>query len=597
MIDQESGQVVDPSSGQQTQSIQQEINRALRLHTTGQLAKAEELYLKILKADPDQPVALHMLGVIAHQMGKFDLAVGFMIKSLASEYENVEVHSNLGNSLLAMGNLEGAVTSCQNALAIQADYLEAHLNLGNAYKSLGRLHEALGSYQNILAFKPDYAEAYINIGNILSDLDRLDEAVDSYREALVIKANFAEAHNNLGNVFKKQGQLKEAMASYHDALVIKPGFAEAHNNLGIIYSSQKRLSDAEISFGKAIRIKPNFAEALNNLGGVYSELWRPEDAIVCFRKAIDCVPDFLAPYNNLGNIFNDLGSFEDAQKCYNLALRIQPDYAPPHISMAIQFWIKKEWIKCAKHLTSLFVNQSDVSDKINKSYVAPFYSLLNKLIEYKDLHPGQYMWHKNVPVLGVIGESHCLSAAHTVVKLYKKEYRAGSNIITGCKAWHLGGRQNNKYKNQFEMIAKTIPQDQPAVIMFGEIDCRVGEGILKHHKKHQTDLTDSVTRLVHSYVGYVTDVLGKRGITPIFYGVPAPFIDDDALSSGDQELLSKVVIAFNRALAKEAKKLSSPYLDVYSITNDRGGFSSGENHMDNKHVLPDVLGTLIRKLR
>ena len=54
---------------QQTLTIQQAIDLALQHHTAGRLSDAESIYNQILQSDPDQPVALHLLGVIAHQVG------------------------------------------------------------------------------------------------------------------------------------------------------------------------------------------------------------------------------------------------------------------------------------------------------------------------------------------------------------------------------------------------------------------------------------------------------------------------------------------------------------------------------------------------
>ena len=44
-------------------------------HQFGRLQKAEKLYRRILQIYPDQPDALHLLGVIAIQVGKHDIVV------------------------------------------------------------------------------------------------------------------------------------------------------------------------------------------------------------------------------------------------------------------------------------------------------------------------------------------------------------------------------------------------------------------------------------------------------------------------------------------------------------------------------------------
>ncbi len=70
-------------TGQQTITIQQVLDLALEHHSAGRLNEAENVYRQILQSDPNQPDALHLLGVIAHQVGKNDIAVDLITKALA----------------------------------------------------------------------------------------------------------------------------------------------------------------------------------------------------------------------------------------------------------------------------------------------------------------------------------------------------------------------------------------------------------------------------------------------------------------------------------------------------------------------------------
>ena len=67
---------------EQTLTIQQAIDLAVQHHTAGDLPKAEGIYQQVLQAEPNQPVALHLLGVIAHQVGKNDISVDLITKAL-----------------------------------------------------------------------------------------------------------------------------------------------------------------------------------------------------------------------------------------------------------------------------------------------------------------------------------------------------------------------------------------------------------------------------------------------------------------------------------------------------------------------------------
>jgi len=218
----EPSQSAGPSSKQQTLIIQQSLDLAVKHHNAGDLHKAEGIYQQILQADPNQPVALHLLGVIAHQLGKSDIAVNLITKVLATNPDYAEAHNNLGNVFKELRKLDQAVASYLRAIAINPDYAETHNNLGNVFNKLRKQDEAVASYLKALAINPDYAEAHYNLGNALRELGKLDEALASYHKAIVIKPDYAKAHSSLGTVLQDLGQLDEALVEYRRTLELDP---------------------------------------------------------------------------------------------------------------------------------------------------------------------------------------------------------------------------------------------------------------------------------------------------------------------------------------------------------------------------------------
>ena len=92
---------------QQTMTIQQAINLGFNSHNSGDLLGAESIYQQILEPEPNQPVALHLSGVVAHQLGKNDLAVDLISKALTIRSDYAEAWNNLGTVLQKQGKLEG----------------------------------------------------------------------------------------------------------------------------------------------------------------------------------------------------------------------------------------------------------------------------------------------------------------------------------------------------------------------------------------------------------------------------------------------------------------------------------------------------------
>jgi predicted O-linked N-acetylglucosamine transferase (SPINDLY family) len=231
---------------------------ALAHHRAGRLDVAEEIYRRVLAAEPDHAPALHLLGVIAHQTGRHAVAVERIRQAVALEPGNSAYHSNLGE----------------------------------AYRSLQRYAEAVACYRQALELDPHMAKAHFNLGNVLSLQGRADEAIAAYRRALELRPEVAEWHSNLGVVFQSQARLAEAADCFRQAIALRPDFAEAHSNLGIALYLALNYDEAAACFRRAIELQPGLALAHNNLGLALQEQGKPDEAIACYERALQLAPDY-----------------------------------------------------------------------------------------------------------------------------------------------------------------------------------------------------------------------------------------------------------------------------------------------------------------
>ncbi len=329
-----SGGQLDRSSYSLTQKdISGAIREALEQHRDGRLSQAETIYREILQIEPNNPDALHLLGLVAHQIGRHDVAVELINSAINVNSANSFYHLNLAAALEAQDNLAAAAECLRNAILLNPDFAEAHNNLGNVLRSLGHLDDAVTSCRRALQIKPDYAEAYCNLGAALKNLGQFENALLSYQSALEIKADFAVAYLNLGAVLQEMGQFADAKASYQKALEIKPDFAEAHFNLGITLHALWQLDDAVSSFHHALEIKPNHAEAHGNLGSVLQGLGQIDNALTSFHKALEIKPDYAEAHLNLGNALLSQIKIEEAVWHYRTAISIKPDLAGAHTNL------------------------------------------------------------------------------------------------------------------------------------------------------------------------------------------------------------------------------------------------------------------------
>jgi protein O-GlcNAc transferase len=249
--------------------IAQTLELAVRHHQAGNLRQAEELYLQILRIDPNHADSWHLLGLIAKQSGRYDVAEEYIRNALRLLPNFAEAHNNLGVTLQEQGKLAEAVIYIQQALRLKPDLAQGYYNLALTYQRQGKILEAISNYQQSLRFQPNNVEAHHHLGNVYLELGQRKEAITSFQEALRLKPDFPEAHHNLGVVLREQGKFEEALSSYRVALHFKPDFAEAYQSLGLTLQDQGKLDQALASFQQALQRKPDYPAAL---GGHVSQL-------------------------------------------------------------------------------------------------------------------------------------------------------------------------------------------------------------------------------------------------------------------------------------------------------------------------------------
>ena len=77
------------------QNVMQTLQQAVRLHQSGQVAVANELYLLVLSIAPKNTDALRLSGVASMQLGELDQAIATLEKARSLSPESPEVLNSL----------------------------------------------------------------------------------------------------------------------------------------------------------------------------------------------------------------------------------------------------------------------------------------------------------------------------------------------------------------------------------------------------------------------------------------------------------------------------------------------------------------------
>jgi tetratricopeptide (TPR) repeat protein len=333
-------------------TVQQLLDSAIAHHSAGRLDEAEPIYRRMLEADPNDPRALHLLGVLSSQRGDREQAVRLISRAIELNPGEAAYHSNLGLVFLEQGRPEPAAIACRRSIELNPRDAEAHFILANALREIGRADEASLMYRRALELNPSHTGAMRNFGRLLSQSGRKDEALAQFRTLLSVRPDWPEAQADYAEIFRGMGRFDEALAAYDRALAIKPDLAIAINGRGLVMNDLNRAGDAADAYRRALAVDPTNAGIRNNLGYALELQGKFDEALVELERAARDRPDMVDAIGNLGNTYRDLGRWEEADQQYRRALRLQPDSYRVRFNRALlllllgkfeEGWTEYEW--------------------------------------------------------------------------------------------------------------------------------------------------------------------------------------------------------------------------------------------------------------
>jgi len=295
------------------------IQAALKHHQANELQESEKIYRDILVEFPRHPDALHLLGVVAYQTGRYE--------------ESVEL--------------------IQRALAVNSTTAEYHRNYGLALASLRRFDEAAVSYRKALQIKPNYPKCFHNLAAVLQPLGKLDEAIACCRRAIALQPNYPEVYNALGALMFARGDTPNAIFAYRKAIEQQPNYPQAYFNIGIGLQQQGNMDAAAEHYSIATQQRPTYAEAFTNLGVVLKMSGHLDEAMNAYQKALDLQPGNTTAHSNLIYL-----------------LQFHPDFGPAEIFARQQEWEQMHAV-ALKAVIKPHNNDRNPNRRIKIGYVSP----------------------------------------------------------------------------------------------------------------------------------------------------------------------------------------------------------------------------------
>jgi tetratricopeptide (TPR) repeat protein len=267
------------------------LQRALADHEAGRAGDAEAIYRRILAEHPDNPDALHLMGVLLTQRGKPAEALPLL----------------------------------HRASQVAPNFAQGHFHLGQALAELDRHNEALPCFARALQLDPRYAMVRVQAGSSLLSLGRINEALEQFRIAAQMDPNNGGFLGNYGFALYRAGKAQEALQVLRRAVTMPPVEVPVLLQLGEVLWNLQLYEEAAQVAEQAERMAPRDIRVLILLGNSYQVVARSPEAAAAYRRVIEIDSTNFDAWSNLALTLLKMSQATESLEMYEQIVSRWPD--------------------------------------------------------------------------------------------------------------------------------------------------------------------------------------------------------------------------------------------------------------------------------
>ena len=282
------------------------LERAAALISGDRLQEAEQQLNSILKARPEDALALNLLGTVRAKQGRLDEAEALFSR----------------------------------ALRVDREFVGAHMNLAYLYLLKGAPEKTVAELREVHRLVPDDADTTYKLAHLLLTLGRLDECVAIAAEARRSNRATPDLLTVLGDAYLKKGDAGKAEESYRAALDARGEDAGALLGLALVSQSKGDAQSASLYLARARGLVADSPELLYRfaLAALRSEQF--DDARSALERAVGLKPDEPSYLVALGAVWLKKPDMFEAERQFRRALQLRPD--DPQAQMYLGYALLKQ---------------------------------------------------------------------------------------------------------------------------------------------------------------------------------------------------------------------------------------------------------------
>jgi len=209
--------------------------------------EAEMILKQLLRACPDHPQGLSLLGIVQQSTQEFDESIKTLERAIEIDPNNPDNYNNMALNYANLDQYEKSIEYLNKALEMKPD---SHLyinNLALQFRQIGKHQVALDLFNKALQLH-EAAELWCNMGGVYGEMKDMDNAERCFHNAISIKSDLAAPHVDLAFSKHLRGDWEGGFTEYEWRFKHFPQLRFYHK----AYDQEKRWTGQESLEGKRI---------------------------------------------------------------------------------------------------------------------------------------------------------------------------------------------------------------------------------------------------------------------------------------------------------------------------------------------------------
>lgn len=295
------------------------LKESIDLHRQRRFDEAEKGYRAQLANHPDDVDALHLLGMLRHQLNDADEGTRLLARAHALSPDNPAIELSLASIAFRDGDHDAAARGFARALKLNPNLAGAHAGAGQIALLQGQ--SALAEEHFRIALRAEEEpHALAGLGALMLERGDLETALRHIGRAADLAPHDALIQMQLGDAFSRRDTPAFAEQAYLNALRLRPTLHLARHQLASLLIKTRRIADAQAHHRELLGV-PEFAVLAHlGLGDAARIEARFDDAAACYRAALAIEPTHVVATKALAWSLAQAGRTDEAIAAYDAAV-------------------------------------------------------------------------------------------------------------------------------------------------------------------------------------------------------------------------------------------------------------------------------------